>query len=88
MKKFSYYIDEKVSLWRRSYFSVEADSAEEADQIARESIGEKEVNLEFDIDDSEYLYDTEENITPEENGGLSTLELFSDDETLIYSNGE
>ena len=70
MKKFSYYIDEKVN------------------QIAKELIGEKDVNLEFDIDDSEYLYDTEENITPEENSGLSTLELFSDDDILIYSNGE
>ena len=86
METFSYYFDEKVAVWKRNHFTVDAENEEEADKIAKDYILEKDIDWDIDIDFSEYLYDTEENITPEENRGFRTLELYTDDDELLYVN--
>ena len=86
METFSYYFDEKVTVWNRNHFTVDAETKEEADKIAKDYILEKDIDWDIDIDFSEYLYDTEENITPEENRGFRTLELYTDDDELLYVN--
>lgn len=78
MEKFIYYQDEKITIWRRSMFSVEANSKEEADKIVENLKGE---NI-FNISDSDnidpletvFLFDTTNELSPEENDGLSTIE--------------
>lgn len=86
METFSYYFDEKVAIWNRNYFTVDAESKEEADQIAKDYILEKDIDWDIDITFSEYLYDTSSNLSVEENGGEPTLELFTDENELLYVN--
>lgn len=86
METFSYYFDEKVAIWNRNHFTVDAESKEEADQIAKDYILEKDIDWDIDITFSEYLYDTSSNLSVEENGGEPTLELYTDEDELLYVN--
>lgn len=80
------YIDIKVTVRNRLTFSDDTDMAVLVKVI--EQFGLKEV-----IDDakgfmeSETLYDTEEQLTPEDNGNASTIEVYQNKE-LIWENGE
>lgn len=80
MKEFHFFVDEKVNVWLRDYVTIEANSLEEAVEKVKDG----------DYDDStgEVLYDTTEYLTPEENGGQATLEIYEEDAYApIYSNG-
>ena len=81
-KTYEYYSDEKISIWRRSYYSVDAENKEEADLIAIEGIS----NGDLDVYDSEFLYDTEEYLTPKENKDNSTFEIYDEEHELLYTN--
>lgn len=86
LKKFFYYYDEKVTIWRRNHFSIEAESQEEADAMAIEYMIEPRG---IEVDEGDYLYETEEGISPENNEGNSTIELYSkEDHSRLYENGE
>jgi len=84
-QEFDFYIDEKVTIWNRFKFSVEAETLDEAKEKAKfMTMNERE---DIDFDDSLFLYDTMETIEPEENDGNSTLELFcKEDDELLYEN--
>ena len=86
-QEFDFYIDEKVTIWNRFKFSVEAETLDEAKEKAKIiAINERE---DFDFDDSLFLHDTMETIEPEENDGNSTLELFcKEDDELLYENSD
>lgn len=86
METFSYYFDEKVTIWNRNHFTIDAENKEEANQIAKDYILEKDIDWDIDITFSEYLYDTSSNLSVEENGGEPTLELFTDEKELLYVN--
>lgn len=88
MAKYSFYIDTKVTVWERSHRSIEANSEEEAKEIAKsifkDDWGQNEI-------ESETLYDTQESMSVEENNGYSTVELIwplgdSTKDTLIMDN--
>ena len=69
---YDFYLDEKVTTWYRTSFEIEADSEEEAKQKAIEFLKRGD-----HIDISwEHLDDTTEGLTPEDNGGESTKELY------------
>lgn len=88
MEDFYYYFDEKVVTWRRNSFTIQAESQEQADALAIESIVEP---WGIEIDDSEILYETESTLTPEDNDGFSTIILFSEglgkEDRLLCQNG-
>jgi len=86
-REFDFYIDEKITIWNRLKFSVEAETLEEAKDMAKfMTINDRE---DIDFDDTILLYDTMEVIEPEENNGNSTIELYCEKDTdLIYENGE
>lgn len=86
-KEFYYYYDEKVTIWRRNHFTIEAESQEEADAMAIENMIEP---WEIEIDKAEYLSDTDESLSPENNDGNSTIELYSreDGHNLLYEDGK
>ena len=44
METFSYYFDEKVTVWNRNHFTVDAENKEEADQMAKDYILEKDID--------------------------------------------
>lgn len=77
MNKFDFYQDVKVTVWQRQHFTIEAETAEEAREIAKRYT-QFDVSCEDDVDVSEveWLCDTEELITPEENGGCATIEVY------------
>ncbi len=86
MDKYYFFKDERVSIWYRTYFTVEADSIEEAvDKIKSDPY-----SLDFngvEITDSEFLYDSMELLSTNAVGG-TTLEVFEDDGDMIYNNYE
>lgn len=73
MENFDFYIDRKVSIWVREFHSIEAKSLEEAKEKMIE---------EFDSGHGDYLCDREEfwdtytELTPSQNGGRPTAELY------------
>lgn len=85
--EFYYYYDEKVTVWRRSHFAIEAESQEEADAMAVEDMIEP---WGIELYDSDYILETEEGISPENNAGKSTIELYSekDEDNPLYENGK
>ena len=86
-QEFDFYIDEKITIWNRFKFSVEAETLDEAKEKAK--IMTIKGREELDFDDSLFLYDTMETIEPEENDGNSTLELFcKKDDELLYENSD
>ena len=74
---FDFYQDVKVTIWQRQHFSIEADTVEEAREIAKQyKDSDVSFALDAEVDEVEWLYDTEEHITPEENGGCATIEVY------------
>ena len=89
MEKFEFYQDVKVTAFERDYFTVEAETYEEAEAIIR-SWNNKDV---FDVKDPRLclgyavtIKDTTEHMTPEENGGCSTLMICNDRDEIIAEN--
>ena len=84
MKKYKFYQDKKVSVWERSFFSVEAESYDQA--LGKvENLKLEDIN-EFDIDSSEILFDTMEELEPSENNFAPTIELFNGEDKKIGDN--
>ena len=86
-QEFDFYIDERVRIWNRLKFSVEAETLEEAKEKAVFMVtNDRE---EIDFYDFELLHDTLTEMELEDNDGNSTLELYCEKDTdLIYENGE
>jgi hypothetical protein len=86
-QEFDFYIDERVMIWNRLKFSVEAETLEEAKEKAVFMVtNDRE---EIDFYDFELLHDTLTELEIEDNDGNSTIELYCEKDTdLIYENGE
>lgn len=79
MKKFELVLDTKVSGWRRTYCEVKAETLEEAVK--------KVSDFDYDFVDSEFLYETEEIMNPEDNENEPTVEIFDETvTTCLYHN--
>ena len=87
MEKFRFKQDVKVTVWVRQSFTIEAENKEDA---LKEVERFKTKDVAGEIDDVEYetLWDTEELMLPEEDGGLHTIELYDDHNTLIGKNAD
>lgn len=78
MSEFNMRVEERISMWRREYITVEAETLEEAIQ--------KCIDGDYDIDDSEDLYETAERMDENEIQS-STFEIFQNDsDSLVYTN--
>lgn len=81
MSRFDFYKDRKFTEWERYYYSVEANSYEEAK--------EKIITDEVDWSDCKTLYNTMEYIDPSENYNCATVELYdSNTDDLVADNLE
>lgn len=89
MKKYNFYQDVKMTVWERQHFVIEADTLEEAKEKAAK-YATMDVSAEENvICTSEILYDTEELMTPEENNGMPTIEIYlSGEEKPFITNGD
>lgn len=79
---FNFHLDTKVTTWYRTEFEIEANSLEEAklkaiefhEQSNTSSIGWDQV------------MDTQETMTPGDNGGEPTEELYDENGNIIWNN--
>lgn len=82
-KKFNFYVDQKVTTWMRTHFDIEAETEDEARQKAVDFVKEGNTS---DLPWEEVM-DTKELMSLEDNGGASTEEIFEEDGTYVYVNG-
>jgi hypothetical protein len=82
--EFIFYVDQKHTIWYRSYITVNAMSYEEAtekvSQMFRDDV--------LPTDNWDIIFDTTEEMTLEDNGGASTIEIYTEDGDLVLQNGE
>ena len=82
---FTFYKDEKCTIWTRGRFDIEAESYEQAVQM----IKDMEENNDYDSVDIRYedMPETLEVLTPEENQYNPTIEIYCEDNNeLILDN--
>ncbi|MGM9533551.1 hypothetical protein [Intestinibacter sp.] len=75
--KYKLYRDSLVKIWVRDFFNIEADSLEEAIEKLEDQ---------DDFYDTEFIWETQEFLTPEENNGNVTEEIYDENDNLVYSN--
>jgi hypothetical protein len=83
MKTYDFYLDTKVTTWYRTPFEIEANSEEEAKELAIKFV--KEDN--HSVIPWEHLDDSIEAMPIEENDNQSTEELFIYRGDLVWHNG-
>lgn len=77
-------VDTKESIWYRQYFRLD-------EEITVEEFINGVESGEIESDHDEILYETAHTMTPEENEGEATMEIYQDsisDNNLIYTNKE
>ena len=82
---FTFYKDEKCTIWTRGRFDIEAESYEQAVQM----IKDMEENNDYDSVDIRYedLCETLTELTPAQNRYKPTLEIYSEDtDELVLTN--
>jgi len=85
IKEFEFYIEERLMIWNRLKFSVEAETLDEAKEKAKYMVIKEREDIEFW--DNVMLYDTLTEMEVGDNEGNPTLELYCDkDAELIYDN--
>ena len=81
-KEFEFYQDVKVIVWQRQHFRIEAEAIEEArEQAKRYTQFDVSYEDDIDVDEIEWLHDTEELMIPEDNNGESTIEVYELDDS-------
>lgn len=71
MNSFNLYEDILSRTWNRYYYEVEAETLEEAIEKVKDG--------EVDCYDSEQLYESTDDLAPEENNGSATREIYHED---------
>ena len=84
MKEFDFYLDQKHTIWYRNTFTIEAETLEEAKAKVIEMCNTNTGDL--PSEDWDLIHDTAEYISPEENNGEATDELYTHDGDLIWKN--
>lgn len=74
------YIDYKCTIWNRIYFPDDFDLTSSIEEL-------KDEVFDFSNCISETLENTKKPIRPESNGGISTVVVYKDDNTILYRNG-
>lgn len=93
MERFEFYQDEKMTIWYRTKFYVEAENEEQAAEIVRKACEDAPIKCDAVGElghehDSEYLYDTAECMFVEENDGFATIEVYDIHNNVIACNGK
>ena len=92
MPIFNYYQDQKQTIWTRTFFTVNANTEKEALSILRQHYLLRIEDLEeqfpeiISITEGEMLFDTMEDIIPEDNNDCSTIEVYDGKNNFICDN--
>lgn len=85
MEHFDFKIDRKYTVWEKETHTVKAESYEEAKKI----LIDNEQIYEYDtFVESEMIFDTLSCMEAGENDGFSTVEIFGEDDKIIWENGK
>ena len=87
MEKFRFKQDVKVTVWVRQSFVIEAESKEDALKKV-ERFKTEDVTDEIDDVECETLWDTQELMSPKDNDGMCTIELYDEHNNLIGQNAD
>ena len=88
MTEFNFYIDRKVTIWQRDRYTIEAETEEEAIEAMKEEFDEPEFDEEKGFYETATIYDSEEELTPSENGDCATKELYAGAGSIGNEDGE
>jgi hypothetical protein len=81
------YVDYKATIWGRMTFSDDADMNKVIEKLNSGHLpAELSDDAELKFETFHFLDDTEEYITPEENNGCHTIEVYDDDYKMIWDN--
>lgn len=80
------YVDVKVTVWNRLFFTDKTDMKKIAGIIDQDGLSEI-ISDECGFIRNETLYETDEYLTPEQNEEQSTIEVYADDKK-IWNNGK
>ena len=72
MPEFEFIIEQKETIWRKNYASIEANSEEEAIKKMKDCINDFRY---AEVYHSEFIYETSEDMSYEENGNQPTREI-------------
>ena len=78
------YIDYKVEIWCRAFFTDIADM-QKVSEIAKENL-ESIFDEDLGFIEVDYIFETENYLSPEENDNQSTIEVYEEDKE-IWNNG-
>ena len=81
MEKFTVTVHQKQTIWEQTKLEIEAETQEQANQKAIELYDNGEL-WEAQCE-SEMLYDTAEGLTPKQNIGMPTIEMYPDTDTHL-----
>lgn len=96
MKEFRFTRDTKQKLWYREYYTIKAETQEEANKKFIQACIDAEDNQDdYPLETSEIkfleeepLYDTVEYLNPKDNYGEATVECFTENMDLIWDNND
>lgn len=90
-EEYSFYQDRKVTCWERTHFTVKAESYEKAVEFLQAHRTDDIIIIEDDdtvrVTDGETLYETSESLSPQDNAGCATIEVFNNSGEEITNNG-
>ena len=81
MPQFEFHLDKKVTSWYRETHYVDADTLQEAQQIMIENFAQGDTDETFDS--QEEIPDTWDALTPKDNGGEPTQEIWCEESMLL-----
>jgi hypothetical protein len=85
MAEFEFHLDQKHTIWYRNNFTIEAKTLEEAKAKVIEMCNTNSSDVLSD--DWETMFETAEQISPDENGGEPTEEVYVDDtDVIVWTN--
>lgn len=84
-KEFDFVLDTKMTIWSRQKFTIEAANLDAAKEIAKKMVEDGEEIDPYAVD---FIYETEEEMTPEQNEGHATIVLMYKEKnnSIIYKN--
>ena len=74
------YVDYKVEIWRRAFFTEDADM-QKVSEIAKENL-ENIFDEDLGFIEDDYIFETEYYVPPEENDNQSTIEVYEEDKEI------
>ena len=81
---YKFHQDIKLSIWKRQFFSIEADSLEQA-KVKALKFRDTDVTNHEEYDGIECAVNEEEFLLPSENGGAETIQLYVEDEEYPFA---